>query len=564
MLGGGGTVGGGVGGTARGSDRPPTHRVPGTSVAAGAGTAAHGTTWADAAKRAVHGGTATPPLAAGEKGPTAAGKCSGGPTVDADGFQQVTGRFRRKPGAATSAAVGEGGTRVDDAPRHEEGGQQATEGAAAASEGDKDEGDHGAQPTAEELHQAWLDEVAFVKKLRQQGVQGTHPAMLAACEARDAAERAWRGSKEPAPAAVRLGRAQHKLDRAVALQAEARQAIMEAEKAHRETLAVLQATMDECTERVRLRRSQLREVQDEVGAGSAGAGDGQGARQQAAIRRVHDAICADIGPTLAALVEQIDTGAPAWTALNGVLGKLSASKEALESACAPRVPPQFDIGDDDQGKWESWSEWSESHDMQGRAWGGGRGRNGSGGNDGGPWTYGKGDEGTHADGDADDGMDGIQDHSTEADTYWGAPAHRWAEAPRWQPCGHGKWSRSAWADQLEHEHGDRDDGDGGDDQPAAARRRLDDGGSGSGHQGTTAPQAQLHVSHQAGAAAARGGDCDQEEQKRLHNTRVDKIISMAVDAGVTPLTKDGEELQLLDPRQLDEWVAAHLPSALLC
>jgi hypothetical protein len=366
MLGGRGTVGGGAGSAAEGNDRSPTHRVPGTSVAAGARAAAPSGSWAEAAKRAVHGGTATPPLAAGEKGRTAAGSGGGGPTVDADGFQRVTGRFRRKPDTAASADVGGDGTREDATTRQVDVGQQAGGGTTTASGDDKVECEPDPQPSAEELQQIWLEEVAFVKRLRQQGVQSTHPAMLAACEARDAAERAWRGSKEPAPAAVRLGRAQQKLDRAIALQAEARQAIVDAERAHKDRLAVLQSAMDDCTERVRLRRNQLREVQHEVGAGSAGVGDGQCTQQQQdAIRKVHDSICADIGPTIAALVEQLDTGAPAWAALNGVLGKLSASKEALEVACAPRATPQYDIGDGDQDRWESCSQWSESHDMQG-------------------------------------------------------------------------------------------------------------------------------------------------------------------------------------------------------
>ncbi len=448
----------------------------------------------------------------------------------------------------------------DATPLQEDVGRQAGEDAAATTNDDGDEGDLGAQPSSEELQQAWLEEVAFVKRLRQQGVQGTHPAMLAACEARDAAERAWRGSKEPAPAAVRLGRAQQKLDRAITLQAEARRAIADAEKAHRERLAVLQSTMDDCTERVRLRREQLREVQVEVGAGSTGVGDGHHTRQREAIRKVHNSICADIGPTIAALVEQLDTGAPAWAALNGVLGKLSASKEALEVACEQRTAPQYDIGDGDQDRCESWSEWSESHDMQGGAWGGRR--DGRACDDGGARVDGWDGAGARADDDADDDANGMQDHpmETEAEDWWSA--HRWSGGTRWQPCGHGKWSRSSWADQLEHERDARDADDGGDGLPAAARRRLEDRGN--GHQGEESSQALQHAPHQGGAAAAQGGDGDQEEQKRRHNARINTIISMAIDAGVTPLTQSGEELQLLDPRQLDEWVSAHLPSALLC
>ncbi len=197
---------------------------------------------------------------------------------------------------------------------------------------------------------------------------------------------------------------------------------------------------------------------------------------------------------------------------------------------------------------------------RGGAWGGRRG--GERCDYGGQRAHGRGDTGAHADDDSGDDMEGGQDHPMETDDWWGTPAHRWSEGARWQPCGHGKWSRSSWADQLEREHDGRGDDDEDDGQPAAARRRLEDRGS--GHQGEGAPQAPQRTPHQGGAAAAQAGDGDQEEQKRLYSARLNTIISMAVDAGVNPLTKDGEDLQLLDPRQLDEWVAANLPSALLC
>ncbi len=269
----------------------------------------------------------------------------GGPVLDEDGFQVV-----KKRGGRTTT------TSEADVAAHTGGRPTASGGSTDAADVDMPEdvdGMHEAQDEAEgeegqtvaELQRAWQDEVAFVKRLRQQGVQDGHPAMRAACQARDAAEQAWRGAKEPAPAAIRLGRAQSKLDRAIALQADARQAIQDEERAHRERMLGLQSTMDDCTARVRLRRQQLKDIQGEVGA--SGGGSGVQTRQQEAIRTVRDTICSDVGPTIAALVEQLDSATPAWAALNGLLGKLSSSKEVLEGACPPRDGTQaFDIGDD--------------------------------------------------------------------------------------------------------------------------------------------------------------------------------------------------------------------------
>ncbi len=127
----------------------------------------------------------------------------------------------------------------------------------------------------------------------------------------------------------------------------------------------------------------------------------------------------------------------------------------------------------------------------------------------------------------------------DTDDWWNTPARRWGGAARWEACGHGKWSRASWADQLEEDDDGAAEGDGGDQRPTA-RRRLDP----------------------AGDEQAAGGTCDPEEQKRKHEARVDQITAMAIDAGVSPLTPQGEELRMLDPHRLDEWVREFFPAAL--
>ncbi len=531
--------------------------MPGASVAARASaTAAVCGASGGGGKGAGLGGTATPPAVAEVSGdPEPIDRTRPG-TVDEDGFQRVVRRGgRRGDGvkAADGAAVRDTGEATNAAHEGRDGAGEST-----GAGGDGGDGDDGATPTSDELHQAWLNEVGLVRKLRQQGVQGGHPALRAACEARDAAERAWRCSKDPAPASVRLGRAQAKLDRAITLQAEARRAITDAERAHAERMAALHATLDECAERVRTRRGQLREVQDEVGAGGNTGGGGPQARaQQEAIRQVHQTICGDVGPTIAALVEQVGTDSPAWAALNGLLGKLSASKATLEEACARRHTDHFDIAGDDHGDgadgWDARSDWSESHDLRGQAWGGGRsGEHGSAGDDDrDDWTRHRRDDwgGTARGGDDADDVD----QPMGTGEWWDAPTRRWGDGARWQPSGHGKWRRASWADQSEDMLQEYEEDESG--PPPPARRRLEgavkEQGGGSAHGGS--------------AAASAGTEADDPEaQKRRYAQRLEQIIDMAIAAGVNPLTDAGEDLRMLDPRQLDEWVAAKLPSALLC
>ncbi len=537
--------------------------MPGASVAAKAAEArGSGDTWAAVAGTRAPGGAAAPPRdgVAATNAAQPNGRDDG--DVDADGFRLVRGRKGRDN--AAGAAAGEAGTQGgpqlartadQDAPQQDDDGD-ARDGPRRDDDATED------YPTTAGLRQQWLDEVALVRKLRGQGVPDDHPVMLAACTSRDQAEQAWRGSKEPAPASVRLGRAQQRLDRAIALQADARRAMCDAEAAHRANMATLQSKMDECTERVRLRREQLGTVQAEVGAGVAQAA-GSGQAQQAAIRKVHEAISGQVGPAIAALVEQLDTDAPAWTTLNGVLGTLAMSKATLEGAVGqqdPR-PAKYDIGDradydhdcDAMGDGGG-SDWSESHEIQAPRWDAGGGGN--------EWqSWGAQQQGATG-----------GDQSMDTDDWWDAPAHRSPEAARWRTRGYGQWTKASWADQLEEEQSAGGDGDG---QPPAARRRLDAAG---GDQATKdahgqdpqrptphqqAPQeaeAQLATPGVAGGSTGREGP---EDAKRRHQARINRIVEMAVEAGVTPLTKHGEELLVLDPTQLEAWVAECLPGALL-
>ncbi len=458
---------------------------------------------------------------------------SAGPKVDPEGFQEVARRRGRKPAPADTS---KGAARSDDDRDRDDVDSKDVDIDDIADGDAQQDGDEGMdQPTVADLQRAWRDEQALVKRLRGQGVHEEHPVMLAACEARDAAEQAWRNTKEPAPASVRLGRAQAKLDRAVAMQADARSAMLATEREFRDRMSAHQETLDECAEKVRWRRQQLREIQEELGAGDPGAAEAQRVQQEA-IRRVHEAITGEVGPTIAALVEQLDSDAPAWAALNGLLGTLAASKSTLEQA-STQSAPRYHIGEEEEQKgWgDAASDWSESHDVHGQSWG--KGCNGSGGGHDGDDHYWGGER---------QGWGGEQGRRTDecqpmdTDDWWSAPTRRWGGAAHWESSGHGKWTRASWADQLEEE-GDHADDD-ADDQRPTARRRV---GPAEGEQ-------------------TSGDACDPEEKRRKHEARIEQVTAMAIDAGVTPITADGEELRLLDQPRLDAWIAQHLPAALLC
>ncbi len=527
-----------VGGSTRGGAKPepkaPSYRVPGASVAArsaqqlgaeGKGDAAAGS--GQAGKTGAAAAAAQGVVDAASEGKGLGARGSGTDDVDGgDGFQLVRARGWRKRRVAeqdmdTGGAACAGG----------DAGGPATSGAAAETEdADDDEvDDEGGPPTPGALHRAWLDEVAVVRRLKQQGLAAEHPAMRAAVEAREAAEREWRLAKDPTPSAVKLARAEAKLERALELQGEAHKDLTDYQAAHEEKLAALQARLGEARERVSLRRSQLEEVQDEVGAG------GQEGRarvaQGEAARKVHATLCSTVAPTIASLVEQLESSSPAWSMLNGLLGTLSDSQSLLEKAFSPPGAAQrFDIAKGEGGGDEEASEWSESHDLAAR---GGERRPAAGGEGGAAGVRRSPGAGLGA-----EAQDGSGDHDLSMGTgeWWDSPSAEWAPGARWEACGYGKWARASWAEEWEQEQ----EGGG----PAAARRRLE----------PTPPAPAI-----ASDAAGSGSPADVQRRKTQHDERVQRIVMAAIDAGVQPITQSGQELQMLDPPALDAWVAEHLP-----
>ncbi len=464
--------------------------------------------------------------------------------VDADGFRTVRGSAWRRRKAATAPEQGTDATARRDLGDDGETADAERAGAAdeAAPQGGEEPGAQDPPPTADDLHAAWLEEVAVVRKLRQQGLAVDHPAMAAASKARDHAEALWRGAKDPAPISVRLSRAQTRLDRAVEIQAASRRAILDLERTHKARLAELQGKLDEDTERVRLRRRQLGEIQDEVASGRHG-GDRATTMHGKAVQQVHTTLRGTVAPTISALVDQLDTSTPAWSILNGLLGTLSSSQALLEEAIAGKpVAQSYDIGDDAQGGGDadgagddhdgrSSSEWSESHELRDVRGGGSSTRG---------W-HGDGDDGWGGRDDADQPMGSGE--------WWDMPRSDWEAGVRWQSCGHGKWTRSrtTWADSWEDERAqEQEDAE----QPAAARRRLEparppQGAAADGAGGG----AELGPAH----AAAKQGQ---------QGEYVQSVIAAAIAAGVQPLTATGEDLQMLDANQLAAWAAENLPADL--
>ncbi len=515
----------------------PSYRVPGASIAARASaqpSAAKG-------PQTSGGGPPRGPAAATAAGPAGMASAASSANavtrpkdardaaadasddIDDDGFRPVRcrGAWRKARSAAASADQGGAAESAGGEDRSGDGNDARKDGG---------EGEEGGEPAAEEpatpgtLHKAWQQEVAVVKRLKHQGLAASHPAMRAACDARDSAEKAWRGAKDPAPAAIRLARAQAKFDRAIEIRDESLQVLADYEAAHKEKLAALHARLDEDRDRVDMRKEQLEAIRQEVGS------EGQGAQARAAqdeaAKHVHAALCGTIAPTIAALVEQVDTASPAWTALNGLLATLASSKEVLEQAFTrPRAAQNFVIADEgtadgagSDGDSEGGTDWSESHELHG------------------PTPAEGGARGAQATARTGESAGETDDQCMGTDYWWDSPSGGWGAGARWEERSHGKWARASWADTWEQEHQAA--------ETAPVRRRLEPR--------TAAVTATTPAETTDEAAAA-------EQRKRQYGERLQRIVLAALDAGIQPITASGEELHLLDPHALDAWVAENLP-----
>ncbi len=547
--------------------------------------------------------------------------------MEADGFRLVQrGRTSRQRGTAEGA---DGGAGEDEdmgdvgsvqADADGAGGGAGTIDGGGANDADGADGVAEGPPDPSQLRQRWHDEVALVKKLARQGLDPQHPAMRAAYAARDAAEHEWRQHKDPAPLATRMGWAQRRYDRAVALQSRTRESLEELDKDYEQRKADLLEKLAVDKERTAKRRRELEVLQDEAG--------GERPRRrtegdEGAIRRACEQTCAamrqHVGPGLTALAEQLDTGSAAWTTLTGIVSTLNASHDALQHAvdCTGADAQRFDIGGDGDDD----SAWSESHDLRAAdAWAEGttaapaagaaaaaqqqRQQRDSGAEavDGcmahrqqqlqqhvhwhpqwqpQPWYWqhqgyqGQAQHGHMADATDTRQQDAAQQAADSAGRYgdsgdddtmgvhewsrWGRDGWNADAGAKWQPCGHGKWQRSSWADAWESEqqgdHGaplSRGEEAG---EPSRKNRRLVGDGGGDAQAQAPTEQGGVGSADGAGAAAAAAAEAD-----RTRSEMLSCIVARAIACGVQPVTPTGEDIQLLGTDQLAAWAAENLPS----
>ncbi len=286
-------------------------------------------------------------------------------SVDGDGFTLVANRGRgRGPaqpgqqahqsatGAAAAAAIAGPRQRGGNAEDGEH--QQApTSSGTTAGAADDDEAIGGAEPTSEELKDAYHKAQRLVEVLVQQGLQDGDPVLETAQQQAASAKQAWEGSKPGIGVSKRLVFAEQALARARRGQAKMEQEIddldmqYEAERAKRvQQLHDLRAT----TRRREAFLAQLSRQAAEEFQGGDGDVDGQ---TNIAVQTIE-------GPIRDAVLEAHDAapeGSELRTRLSGALGALSELSATVARTSRARWADDeadyFDMdgGDHDDGWW---------------------------------------------------------------------------------------------------------------------------------------------------------------------------------------------------------------------
>jgi hypothetical protein len=211
----------------------------------------------------------------------------------------------------------------------------------------------GGGPDPSMLRAAYEEHARAVKDLERRGRHG--PALDTLRQARDAAEQAWRGAKEPAPLAKRMAWAEAKLHKAEAALARARYALDEFDRDTDRRREQLVARINEADEWYRWRQNQLDSLHAEAGEKAAWKHGAQGNGAGAEVRRK---IRGHMLPEVQAILEDLPGGTPAHERLTLLAASLAEAEQVLDDGDGGDGAQHFNMDDGDA--WDG--DWGEGED----------------------------------------------------------------------------------------------------------------------------------------------------------------------------------------------------------
>ncbi len=212
--------------------------------------------------------------------------------------------------------------------------------------GDDEDAEQETDPRA--LKEVYEAHAKVVRDMEKKGpTYRDSPALETLRAARDAAERAWRGAKAPAPLPVRMGRAETKLDRASAALTRARHALDEFDEWAERRREELVRAMDEADGWYRWRQQQLDQLHEE--AGEKVAGKRHGAEAAGPATDVRAKIKSNLLPAVQEIMEHVEGNPEIIERLSLIAEGLEEAERHLDVSQAKAGAEKFDIGADDSG-----------------------------------------------------------------------------------------------------------------------------------------------------------------------------------------------------------------------
>ncbi len=566
-------------------DAAPTHRVPGSSAAAPPARRPGAPCPAVTSSSSVSMGTARVGSgAAGSSGRDASSatpaRKATAPRCDEDGFVEVVHNASRRRRAKGEEEEGpntrgwEAGQDGDPSmhaagPGDGDNVEDMWQCAADASSqlGDDEDEDEEERRASEEdpnvLRNRLEDEQSMVRTLIREGVDSSHPAMVAAVAARDAAEEAWRATRRPHPVARRMGWAQQALDRAMRSRDKVRDELADFDTRTKEQRRHIEERLGQAMERVSKRRQALEELQEEAALDAPGYKKGKGTSEVCS--QLAGGMRQSIAPQVAALEATLEDGSEAKQQFNLLVAQLEGlqGKLDLHAHGGNHGHEEFDIAD--EADEQSGTDWSESHDLQRPEAHGGK----TGGADQGErsglhrWTS-KGHGRWDKDGNGRTRRTG-KGNGHIADT----PAATAPAAMDTDASGDQVTAMAAGAAQPGPGAGGSGRGRGGRDdesaQPPNKQHKGQTSSTPSGARGSADDDSralELMQAQQGAAAAGEfGSPAAMHAAAQLHSRNVDRVTRAAIEQGVQPITDAGEELIVLGPQELEQWANAKLDRA---
>ncbi len=526
--------------------------------------------------------------------PTAAApaaSCQPVAAAAADALQGGQPSGRDRGGVATTADGAEGSDDGDIA--------MAKDGAeATATDGridDDDEDDVPPAATADELRRAWRDAAETVRFLERRGGPKVPAAVLEGARGhRDAAERAWRAAKQPHPLGRRLKWAAEALEAAMAKEEAHRAELAEFEEEYARRRTALLARQDADVARTARKQEALDELRMEARPAE---GDADvGARATAAAKEVRPTLWAarvalegiqeDVGPALEKALYATTEGSATWEVLQGALSSVTSVFNVLQGAvrCKDEAD-QYDMARDDGMGYDAWEGDSldeislpEDADIANRGRRGERAwkTNEAGDNEGakrralegasppaarwtrarnggeGAWTRSDDGDGAHGVGTTTGGSSGRPSMGgSSADHLVGTATSGGKTAPGGRGLTAAEANEATAAEVAEHRRKAGEAEQRRAAEEAAERTRLAQSYSAE----ERAQAESLHAQQAAAANAGFGSEHAQEIARRIHQQRVDEIVKLARERDI-PV--DLQEMRGLTSEDLEDWARRHV------